>query len=66
MRNQSVMNSLILAIVALIVGSAFAQGMDAAKDSYSPYTGKEYPRNVYFADLVYAGEIAINQKRKDP
>ncbi len=50
MRNQSVMNSLILAIVALIVGSAFAQGMHVAKDSYSPYAGKEYPKNVYFGD----------------
>ena len=52
MRNQSVINILILAIVALIVGSAFAQGMHAVKDSYSPYAGKEYPKNVYFGDTL--------------
>ncbi len=39
-----------LSIVSLLVSSAYAQEHTAPQDSYSPYAGKEYARNVYWGD----------------
>jgi len=57
MRNQSVINSLVLAIVSFVTMSAFAQDLHVAKEDvkppkkeYSPYAEDHYPQNVYFGD----------------